>query len=499
MAVGFWDLPLSVREKIYRLHLVHPHKIGPTQVHEDLNCGWWDSAMPPICHISRQADREAAPIYYGENHFEFGVAHPHNQFGRENPQCLTNMTSPRHLKLIRKVTCHWPCDNAYDWFLRISRMKGLEELYIGVDEKDMVNDAMRARYPKRTWSLDELSPQHMLAISRAPGMSALLTISGVPMVQFVKRKGYDGAEHGGPIPGGFLETYVRPRLMGALGDSQLAKDRDEPLSFLALPPELRNRVYSFLLEIDGPIHPSNKAPSSLPKCNVSKKRPVKPTESALSILAVNRQIHDEAMGIFYDRNSFEFYYPTQLHAFFLSLGQQRQRVVRDITLHYYNVKCGGINLVDLTLPIVRQLTGLRRLHIVLKDELSKRISGRYLWVEHSIRSANPMVLPGIKLLFSLRNISDIKIHETSLEEDLEELKSRALYPDFAKQTRAWCLVKLSQMLDHVNLALSLAQKGEVNREMMEDDWWHLEDTWPKLIENSKQASPAGEDGLKDGL
>lgn len=179
--------------------------------------------MPPICHISRQADREAAPIYYGENHFEFGVAHPHNQFGRENPQCLTNVTSPRHLKLIRKVTCHWPCDNAYDWFLRISRMKGLEELYIGVDEKDMVNDAMRARYPKRTWSLDELSPQHMLAISRAPGMSALLTISGVPMVQFVKRKGYDGAEHGGPIPGGFLETNVRPRLMGALGDSQLAK------------------------------------------------------------------------------------------------------------------------------------------------------------------------------------------------------------------------------------------------------------------------------------
>lgn len=110
-----------------------------------------------------------------------------------------------------------------------------------------------------------------------------------------------------------------------------------------------------------------------------------------------------------------------------------------------------------------------------------------------------MVLPGIKLLFSLRNITDIKIRETSLEEDLEELKSRASYPEFDKQTRSWCLVKLSQMLDHVNLALSLAQKGDVNREMMEDDWWHLGDTWPRLIEETEQASPAGEDGLKDGL
>lgn len=205
------------------------------------------------------------------------------------------------------------------------------------------------------------------------------------------------------------------------------------------------------------------------------------------------------MGIFYNRNSFEFYYPTQLHAFFLSLGHQRQRFVRDITLHYYNIKSGGINLVDLTLPILKQLPGLRRLRIVLKDELSKRVGGRYLWVEHSIRSANPMVLPGIKLLFSLRNITDIKIRETSLEEDLEELKSRASYPDFAKQTRAWCLIKLAQMLDHVNLALSLAQKGEVNREMMEDDWWHLEDTWPELMKETKEATPVGENGLKDGL
>lgn len=44
-------------------------------------------------------------------------------------------------------------------------------------------------------------------------------------------------------------------------------------------------------------------------------------DSALSLLAVNKQVNSEAFGIFYYFNAFEFYYPTQLHAFLLSIGK----------------------------------------------------------------------------------------------------------------------------------------------------------------------------------
>ena len=96
---------------------------------------------------------------------------------------------------------------------------------------------------------------------------------------------------------------------------------DDRFPFLSLPPEIRNRIYNLLLCIPGRIHPSTQKPSSTRKKNGRQKVSTPTPESALSLLAVNKQINDEAFGVFYHCNAFEFYYPTQLHAFLLSIGE----------------------------------------------------------------------------------------------------------------------------------------------------------------------------------
>src|ERR1700753_3109740 len=81
---NFWDLPKHVRERIYRLHLVYDEPITPDE-HDHLVK--YDSSqtyaaktsrepkyMPPVFHISTKAEKEVAPIYYGENHFELSRA-----------------------------------------------------------------------------------------------------------------------------------------------------------------------------------------------------------------------------------------------------------------------------------------------------------------------------------------------------------------------------------------------------------------------------------------
>lgn len=201
----------------------------------------------------------------------------------------------------------------------------------------------------------------------------------------------------------------------------------------------------------------------------------------MNLLAVNRQTHSEAVGIFYDANSFEFWYPTQLHAFLLSLGPQRQSFIRDITLWYSNTKSGGIDLVDLTFPLLQTLPGLRRLHVLFDGTLRKRLCQRY-WptVRYTVANANPAMLPGIRFLFRLRRISDIKLRDTDLEKELEKLKEDKAYPEFPSGSKSDCLMKLERILEHFNTALSEAQNGKVNKKMLDDDDWHLKDVFPTM-------------------
>jgi hypothetical protein len=201
----------------------------------------------------------------------------------------------------------------------------------------------------------------------------------------------------------------------------------------------------------------------------------------LAILAVNRQIHDEASGIFYHDNSFEFYYPTQLHAFIVSLSAQRQASLRSLTVHYFNISCGGIDIVGLTFATLKTLSGLKCLHVMLQS----RGYGRNWWNDKGdvyTSSANPAELPGIKVLFELRGLTDIRVRDPYIEKELEEAKKDSKYPNFPAGTYFHCYVEIEPILQHFNAALRDAQKGRINKKLLEDRTWPWKKPFPTIDE-----------------
>lgn len=213
---NFFDLPRPIREKVYRLHLVKADPITRDQHDEIANYSpiSYGKAMPALIAVSKKVEREAAAIYYGENHFDFGLV--------RSTICFCYRTYTRFLRMVRKATCTWEGDLAGEGFQAIARMKNLQELYIRVDEASMVRQMVNSRTNSRYtigWHEREPSPQEQLSIVRYPGYSSLSKISGVPHVEFITTLDYKKEEVGGCISGGFLETQLLPKLMGRDVDS----------------------------------------------------------------------------------------------------------------------------------------------------------------------------------------------------------------------------------------------------------------------------------------
>ncbi|KAK6532744.1 hypothetical protein TWF281_006921 [Arthrobotrys megalospora] len=75
-----------------------------------------------------------------------------------------------------------------------------------------------------------------------------------------------------------------------------------PPTFLTLPRELRDEIYSHLL-----IHPTPPTPTYL-QTPISSRPKYKPVKlSTLSILRVNQQVHDEAAAVLYSSNTFSIW------------------------------------------------------------------------------------------------------------------------------------------------------------------------------------------------
>lgn len=262
--------------------------------------------------------------------------------------------------------------------------------------------------------------------------------------------------------------------------------------FMNLAPEVRNVVYEMLLCVDGPIHPSKKKPSTEGK-NIHEGG-AQDNNSALCLLAVNKQIRDEAVGVYY-ATPFVFYYPTQFHAFVQDLGSLRRSVIKDVTIHYDNTKRGGINLVDLTFPLLRDLNKLRRLSIVMNGHLVNRILPRNHWGSAwKMEGANPGLMPGVHVLFSLRGLTEIKIRDQKLDEEHEQAQRDKAYPNFFAQSRSYHIVKLAAALEHLNKALLDAQEGRVNAELLQNNTWHTRDDFPQMLD---ERDPVEEDQEQD--
>ncbi|KAK4545967.1 hypothetical protein LTR36_002531 [Oleoguttula mirabilis] len=481
---NFLDLPKPVRERIYELHLESQEPITSSQHRAIIKHNWGEGArsMPPLLRLSRKIEKEAMPFYYANNHFIFDTVNGILAMGYD--------TWPRHLRLVRKVTCVWKVSEVYatETFKELARYKGLQELYIRVDEMAMLKKMLWRRNAHQRARVDDPTPQQQLAILRFPGIVGLLRLSGIPHVQFEKLLDRKGEAFGGPIPGGVLETQVAAKMQAPRNEPSSHGSDTGSFSFLSLSPELRNIVYDMLLRIPGQISPSPKSPTSAPK----KHDPNSTVpSSALSLLAVNRQIHDEAVGIFYHHNAWLFHYSLHLHGFLQSLGPQRQSFLRDITVHYADLKSGGMSMVELTFALLKKLTGLKRLEVVLHGELARKITCRYWWSGYSnIHHANPAMIPGMKALFDLRGVEDIQIRDLILENSLEDAKKSKEYPTFNPNTAKANTITISRALEHFNAALSEAQHGRVNRELLEDNMWQTQDEFPTLNDVDERASPA---------
>lgn len=258
------------------------------------------------------------------------------------------------------------------------------------------------------------------------------------------------------------------------------------------------------MRIPGPIALSKEAPTTAPKKKDSPKITESlHTESALSLLLVSKQINDEAIGLFYNANAFVFYYPIQFQSFLLSIGHQRQQLLRDLNIDYYNLKLGGVDLIDLAFPLLKQLKGLRRLHIVMKAQLGDT-NLRQGWLQLpyyrtdlvDLHGANPNRIPGIKHLFDLRGLTDIKVRDVELESKVKELEDEADYPGFTNNTKNRNLMQLSRAYEHFNLALAAAQEGNFNQDILSSPDWHTKETFPDLkqTKESKNNEESGSEG-----
>jgi hypothetical protein len=247
--------------------------------------------------------------------------------------------------------------------------------------------------------------------------------------------------------------------------------------FLDLPPELRNRVYALMLIFPGVTYPKLDKPTSVtyqfPYLRAVDRDDIAVPHSALALLEVNRQIHNEASALFYRKNDLVFSYPAHLQDFAQSLDRDRLESVSSLTLFHKNHKEGGISTIDSTLRALRRMRGLRKFHLLVEHHL---VTGTG-WSNTPTRSRCVTCIQGIPVLFALRGISDIKVRDLELEDRIHDLVKKGIsQADSDMKT----VRELVEMLKHLNYGLTLAQSGNVVNELYEDLWWSLKQEWPAL-------------------
>jgi hypothetical protein len=99
---------------------------------------------------------------------------------------------------------------------------------------------------------------------------------------------------------------------------------DGGLTFLDLPAEVRNMIYQFVLVYSA---------GRLRQVDIKKKETGPRSELAVGIIRASRQLHSEALPLFYGQNTFSFFNPTQLGEFLEKVGPARSHI-RHIHLNF---------------------------------------------------------------------------------------------------------------------------------------------------------------------
>ena len=131
-------------------------------------------------------------------------------------------------------------------------------------------------------------------------------------------------------------------------------------SFLDLPPEIRNEIYRYCLVIQRPFgFTSDKMPP------LQKKGPMRVSNRpgaerdtipfAPGILQVNKEVHNEAISIFYGENIFQFQYAWVGEKILAQIGQQNVGQLRHIEVISAEGKKSAISLVFTKLKKAKNL------------------------------------------------------------------------------------------------------------------------------------------------
>lgn len=204
---NFWDLPKPIREKIYRLHLVHDQ---PITQHDFLQlciqgrrCSYTQcnvKTMPRLLQADRKIEREAAHIYFGENTFE--VSEPSDLYS------WAKLVHKRHYNRIRKVLLKIPrlrprnsaADNEAS-LLKLGTMRGLESLTVELDERETIK-AMVERSRRGVQWHESLGygPQVQLHVMHLDGMHVLRAMRGLKHVEFRSPRQQINIVQGGILP-----------------------------------------------------------------------------------------------------------------------------------------------------------------------------------------------------------------------------------------------------------------------------------------------------------
>lgn len=196
--------------------------------------------------------------------------------------------------------------------------------------------------------------------------------------------------------------------------------------------------------------------------------------SALSILQTNRQIHNEAVGMFYRQNDLVFSYPSHLQDFLQSLERDRLESVTSLTLFHKNHNEGGMSTMATTLKLLRRLRGLKKFHLLVE----RHLVGSLWWSATQFKKRCVTRIQGIAVLFTLRGVAEIKVRDLDLEDRVYEAGKHA-----TSQGDNNVIEDLVQILKHFNHGLALAQTGFVVKELCDEFWWS-HDEWPSLGESA---------------
>jgi hypothetical protein len=177
--------------------------------------------------------------------------------------------------------------------------------------------------------------------------------------------------------------------------------------------------------------------------------------------------------------------------------------------------------METTLLPVRRLRGLQKLQLLIR---ARKISLK----NHGVIFLDPLdpsCLQGMRMLFTIRNVPDVRIRDLDLEDSDMDCRKDFIAtwrrrPDKTKQrvtnaaaAAAWAermcvcnrLAKRQKAaLRHLNRGLQLAQNGSVVHELYTKADWRNEDAWPALegsdcgLDKGCSCKVSGDQGDADG-